>query len=216
LRGFNATKYQWGRYDISAGLAELARQCTEGPIHVVGHSAGGALIGLVPNCDTLDRVVTVGCSSGYLENIAPSHRWFARFFLLVYCPLCVRLFGHVPAKWLHIGEDLPAGVASQWASWCSRPGYVANAFGEGEQEQFYQRFRGEILWIAASDDPYATPLNVDDMVRIYANATVRRLVVEPADYGLQEIGHTGFFRRECSTLWPVVLSWLRRNGACKA
>ena len=37
--------------------------------HLIGHSAGGQLIGLMPNYQALTSVVSVACSSGRIKNM---------------------------------------------------------------------------------------------------------------------------------------------------
>ena len=43
------------------------------------------------------------------------------------------------------------------------------------------------------------------MMQAYPHVTRRHLV--PADYGLETIGHMGFFRPNAQTLWTDVVAW---------
>lgn len=208
VRHSKAKMQDWGTYDMPAALDYLARRFPDLPIHLVGHSAGGQLLGLMPNYRRLSRVVAVASSSGYLRNLAPGLRLMGTFLLRVYAPLFARSLGYVPTRWIGWGEDLPVKVALQWAAWCTKPGYVANAFGTEITEHFYNEFDTPILWLTATDDPIATPENVDDMLRLFTSAPVTRQRIDPGDFALEQIGHIDFFRKRNAKLWPIVTDWL--------
>ncbi len=208
VRNSVARKQDWGQLDMPAALDYLDREFPDLPIHLLGHSAGGQLIGLMPNHDRLERVVTVGASSGYVYNLASRVRLVAAFLLKVYIPITAKLLGYAPTRWIGWGEDLPAQVAMQWAAWCTRPGYVLNALGSDIELDFFDQIKRPILWLTATDDPIATPENVDDMLRLYENASVTRRLIDPRDYGLERIAHIDFFRARNAKLWPLIASWL--------
>ncbi len=208
VRNSAARKQDWGQLDMPAALDYLDCEFPDLPIHLLGHSAGGQLIGLMPNHDRLEMIVTVGASSGYLYNLASRVRLVAAFLLNVYIPITAKLLGYAPTRWIGWGEDLPAQVAMQWAAWCSRPGYVLNALGSDVALDFYDQIEKPILWLTATDDPIATPENVEDMLRLYENASVTRHRIDPRDYGLERIAHIDFFRARNAKLWPLIANWL--------
>jgi len=208
VRDSSARKQDWGQLDMPAALDYLVCKFPDLPIHLVGHSVGGQLIGLMPNHERLERIVTVGSSSGYLYNLASGTRLFAAFLLKVYIPISAKLLGYVPTRWIGWGEDLPAQVALQWAAWCTRPGYVLNALGSDVAVDFFDQIKGPILWLTATDDPIATPENIDDMLRLYESASVTRGRINPREYGLERIGHVDFFRARNAKLWPLIADWL--------
>ncbi len=208
VRESPARKQDWGQLDMPAALDVLDRRFPDLPIHLVGHSAGGQLIGLMPNHERLDKIVTIASSSGYLHHLALRVRLFAAILLKAYIPLSAKLLGYVPTKWIGWGEDLPAQVALQWAAWCTQPGYVLNALGSDIESDFFKQIRAPILWLTATDDPIATPKNVDDMVRLYENASITRRRMDPRESGLQRIAHVDFFRARNSKLWSLVADGL--------
>ncbi len=208
VRNSPARKQDWGQLDMPAALDYLDRRFPNLPIHLVGHSAGGQLIGLMPNHDRLARIVTVAASSGYLYNLAPGIRLIAAFLLKVYIPISAKLLGYAPTRWIGWGEDLPAQVAIQWAAWCSQPGYVLNALGSDVTLHYFDQIRNPVLWLTATDDPIATPENIDDMLRLYESASITKCRINPREYGLERIAHIDFFRARNAKLWPLIANWL--------
>ena len=95
VRDSSARKQDWGQLDMPAALDYLVCKFPDLPIHMVGHSVGGQLIGLMPNHERLERIVTVGSSSGYLYNLASGTRLFAAFLLKVYIPISAKLLGKI-------------------------------------------------------------------------------------------------------------------------
>ena len=208
VRASKARKQDWGTHDMPAALDYLVDRFPDMPVHLVGHSAGGQLVGLMPNHWHLSSVVTISSSSGYIGNMGLKQRLFATTFLKFYFPLLAIVLGYVPARWLGWGEDLPKNIALQWADWCTKPGYVENAFGQDVTQHFYNEIDAPMLWLTATDDPIATPANVDDMLRMLKSAPVTRRRLDPADFALQQIGHADFFRRRNAKLWPIVTDWM--------
>ncbi len=208
VRESKARKQDWGTHDMPAALDYLVDRFPDMIVHLVGHSAGGQLVGLMPNHRQLSSVVTVSSSSGYVGNMGLKQRLFATIFLKFYFPLLANVLGYVPARWIGWGEDLPKNIALQWADWCTKPGYVENAFGKDVTQHFYDKIDVPILWLTATDDPIATPANVDDMLRLLKSAPVTRRRLDPADFALQQIGHADFFRRRNVKLWPIVTDWI--------
>jgi predicted alpha/beta hydrolase len=208
-RHCRARKQDWGELDMPAGLDWLRQKTGAERVDLVGHSAGAQLVGLMPNREAIRRVVMVAGSTGYVGSIRFPSRLMAEFILRVYLPLTARVLGYTPARRIGLGEDLPAGVALQWARWCRRPGYIENAFGREVSRNGYDQFHAPIFVLHASDDPIATPANVQDLLRLFPQAPKQTKMVEPQAFGYSAIGHIDFFRRSRSGLWPLVTEWLR-------
>ena len=203
-----ARKQDWGEQDIPAALDWLAARCPKLTLSLVGHSAGGLLIGLAPNHARLRNIVALGCSTGYVDRVAMPDRIVAKLLLNVYFPLTTSLFGYLPAKRLGWGEDLPKGVALQWADWCNHPGYIRNGFGKDILKNYYDEITIPMLCMNMTDDPITTPANVDELLGLFPNSQMERRWLKPADFGLSEVGHMGFFRPQNRVLWPQVTSWI--------
>jgi predicted alpha/beta hydrolase len=128
--------------------------------------------------------------------------WFLTHVLL---PGMSRLCGYVPARVFGQGEDLPAGVAREWASWCRHPGYIVGALGA---QAAYARFAAPIRAYAVADDGYAPPAAVEAFLQFYPNAPRKVEKVAPEQLG-GPIGHFGFFReRFKDSLWKQAADWM--------
>ena len=202
----------WGQQDMPAILAELMQRFSNTSYHLIGHSAGGQLIGLMPNAHYLSSVFNYACSSGSLRNMKGFFSLQAQFFMNVYIPLNNRVFGLTRTDWVGMGEPLPRHVAQQWATWCKGRGYAETAFGKTIQMHNYDAIKCPSLWVTAVDDDIACSLNVDDMIRVYSRMPAQRIDLQAVDYGFKEIGHMNFFRRAYSVLWPLALDWLNTQS----
>lgn len=205
LRGFKADMREWAEKDIGGALDYLARATQGARLIGVGHSFGGVALGLVPGNERYVAVMTVGSQSGYWKHWRGKGRAGMWFLTHVALPGMSRLYGYVPARVLGQGEDLPAGVAAEWASWCRHPGYIVGALGVQEA---YARFAAPIRAYAVADDGYAPPAAVQAFLGLYPNAPHRLEQVDPAKHG-GPIGHFGFFReRFKDTLWKDAAGWM--------
>ncbi len=135
-----ARKQDWGQLDMPAALDWLRQRSGADAVDLVGHSAGGQLIGLMPNHAAIRRVLMVSASSGHVWGLRMPYRIAAYAYLQIYLPATARLLGYSPSRAIGMGEDLPAGVARQWSRWCLGPGYVANEFGRGITRHSYDEF----------------------------------------------------------------------------
>jgi predicted alpha/beta hydrolase len=205
LRGFQARMHDWAEKDIAGALDYLARASHGARVIGVGHSFGALAFGLVPGNERYVSALTVGAQSGYWKHWHGTSRagmWFLTYVLL---PGMSRLCGYVPARVFGQGEDLPAGVAREWASWCRHPGYIVGARGA---EEAYSRFTAPIRAYAIGDDAYAPPAAVEAFLGFYPNAPHKQVDVDPAQHG-GPIGHFGFFReRFKDSLWKQAADWM--------
>jgi predicted alpha/beta hydrolase len=205
LRGLKARMRDWAEKDIGGALDYLARATHGARLIGIGHSFGALAFGLVPGNERYVAVMAVGAQSGYWRHWRGAGRagmWFLTHVLL---PGISRLYGYFPSRLFGQGEDLPAGVAREWASWCRHPGYIVGALGAQEP---YARFTAPIRAYAVADDAYAPPAAVEAFVAFYPNAPVKVERVAPEEHG-GPIGHFGFFReRFKDTLWKDAADWM--------
>jgi predicted alpha/beta hydrolase len=202
IRKLPARMQDWALLDAAAAFAFLSPN----KISIVGHSFGGQALGLLPDAARIAAAVMVGSQSGYWRNwpvLGRAWMWPATHFAL---PGVAHLLGYFPAKRLGFGEDLPKGVAVQWASWCRHPRYLIGALGV---EEAYARVRAPVRAYAISDDPFGPLSAVEALAALYPNSSWETRKVAPRELGVKAIGHFGFFReRFRDSLWRESADWL--------
>jgi predicted alpha/beta hydrolase len=207
LKGFEATMRAWGELDVAAAVAWAHARFQPTKLLVVGHSAGGWLTALAPNSRAVDAMLSVASMSGYWGHMQSPEKYRLALIWYLGVPLVARIFGFLPG---HLGtkEDLPKGVALEWARWCRRPEYF---FAD---PSFDARARLADLTCAIrayqfADDPWGTPMAMRAMLDGYGSTSIEYLEVTPAAVGATAIGHFGFFRQQIGAgLWPQTLQWL--------
>ncbi len=205
LRQLRVRLRDWAQLDAAAALDELARSAPSARLFAVGHSFGGNGLGVVPGIERLAGAVFVGVQSGYWRHWRGTGRAGMWFLTHVFLPSVSSLLGYVPAAMFGQGEDLPAGVASEWAAWCRDPHYGAGVMGSAGYAGFKAPIRS--YWI--TDDSYAPRAAAEAILREYPSAWSELVAVDPAQYGGGKIGHFGFFReRFRGTLWREAANWL--------
>jgi predicted alpha/beta hydrolase len=203
VRRERARMRDWALLDAAAAFQLVS---SSEKLFVVGHSFGGQALGLLPDPGRVCAALVVGSQSGYWRHWSPLGRawmWPTTHFVL---PGLARLLGHFPGSRLGFGEDLPKGVAIEWASWCRHPTYLVGAL---RVEEAYARFRAPIRAYALSDDAFAPARAVRALLELYPAAKSEMRRVTPAEIGAKRIGHFGFFReRFRDTLWREAREWL--------
>jgi predicted alpha/beta hydrolase len=202
VRRSGARMRDWARLDAAAAVRFLGG----GALQVIGHSFGGQALGLLPNAERLRAALVVGSQSGYWRHwplVGRLWMWPAVHFAL---PGVARLLGYFPGSRLGFGEDLPPGVAVEWASWCRHPQYLVGALGVADR---YARLRAPLRAYAISDDPFAPLPAVKALLALYPGARHDLRRVTPRELGAKSIGHFGFFReRFRDSLWRESADWL--------
>ncbi|MGK0544352.1 alpha/beta hydrolase family protein [Halomonas cupida] len=199
----------WGLYDQPAALDHLLTLTGAERAVMIGHSAGGQMMGLWHNHRRLAAVVSISGSTGYLGGMPLKMRALAAFMFYLYLPFSVRLWGEARTRSLGWGENLPRGVARQWSQWCSSPGYVANALGKTTEVDHHDELTIPITVLHASDDPIATPANVADLLRLFPRASTSADCVTPASLGYTRLGHIDWFRPAKDRAWPRIVEALK-------
>jgi predicted alpha/beta hydrolase len=203
IKQLAARMRDWAQLDAPAALEFLSSYAK---LMVVGHSFGGQALGLLPGPERIAAALIVGSQSGYWRNWPPLGRAWMWPVTHVFLPAIPRLLGYFPSSRLGFGEDLPAGVAIEWASWCRNPTYIVGALGA---EASYARFAAPLRAYALTDDPFAPAGAVQALLNLYpaSKSEIRR--VHPRDVGAERIGHFGFFRESFrDTLWREAAQWL--------
>lgn len=205
LRGFEARLRDWGERDLEGVLRFALEDKGSRPLHVIGHSVGGQLLGLAASNGSIDRIVTVGSQSGYWGHWSGASKLHKAAVWYALLPALGNTFGFIPGKF-GIGEDLPKGVALEWAKWCRHPEYM---LGHGIGKDGFARVKAPMRAISISDDDYAPKPAVDALHALYSGTQVERHHVSPKELETQAIGHFGFFRSTFQdSLWRNVSTFL--------
>lgn len=204
-----ATLAEWGQQDQVAALNWLLRFTGQEQVLLIGHSAGGQMIGLLPNHRHIVRLVGVASSTGWLCGMRLAFRLKALLGLCWCAPLRSRIVSYAPTAALGLGENLPATVGRQWARWCAAGGYATHAVRGRPELDFHHDVRTPISVLHASDDDIATSDNVAGFLRTLPASPqqVRRIV--PHEHGLDSIGHLNWFRPSHQRLWPLLAQALQ-------
>jgi predicted alpha/beta hydrolase len=213
LRGFEVDIFGWAKEDCASVIDYVKARFPENPLYWIGHSLGGQLLGLIPNRDKIDRVITVATGSGYwLENSWPTKRivWWLWFVVV---PIAIRVAGYFPGKRLRKVGNLPKGVITQWRRWCLAREYVVGAEGEHVRAA-YASVRIPILSLSFTDDEMMSAQGIRSLHALYSGAPIQYRQIAPSDVGVARIGHFGFFRPQFEgTLWPIVKEWIEAENA---
>lgn len=206
LSDSKATMRDWGTLDAPAALDFLEKEHAQAKPMVIGHSFGGQALGLLPRPERIAAAMVVGAQSGYWRNWPLSGRlwmWPATHLVL---PVMPRLLGYQPMAIAGMGEDLPAGVAMEWARWCRNPRYLVGELGV---QAGYARITAPLLAYSITDDRFAPPAAVKALLDLFPAAKSEIRTVSPRELGVARIGHFGFFReRFRDSLWREAAQWL--------
>ncbi|MCO5233226.1 MAG: alpha/beta hydrolase [Chitinophagales bacterium] len=212
LQSCPSSLVSWGEIDQTAALEALKNEFPNLPLHLIGHSAGGQLIGLMKNCMELCSIFNYACSSGSIRNMKRPYQLKAYLFMNFFIPVNNYFWGYTNSPLLNMGEPLPKKVASQWSKWCNGSGYVKMEFNQEVQQHFYDQLHIPSLWVNASDDDIAIDINVDDMTQVFTQLQIERLHLHPQKEGFEAIGHMKFFSKSHQELWNYALNWLDKNN----
>lgn len=180
----------------------------------VGHSVGAHALALGSGVAGLDGVVGIASHAGVTATVRGlAERAKVWLILSAAGPLASRVLGYMPGSKLGLGEDFPAAAMLEWSRWSKLPGY----FFDDPTMHAAERAASvtvPLLSLGFSDDPWATPAQIEAITNHLTSAEVERRTYSPAYYGVPAIGHMGFFRRGLREgLWPEVAQWLEERTA---
>ena len=204
LRQSNASIQDWGQLDIPAAIETLLNKTGKQQVILLGHSAGGQLLGIVSNYKKVAQVIAISGSTGHVKGLKGRTKRMAPVMFKMIFPVSSLIKGYGATKFLGMGENLPKNVAKQWAEFCSKPGYVMNAIGKTIFEDYHNEIQCPITVYWSSDDEIATEANVKDLLRLYPKASTEMIELKPKDTGHKAIGHMLMFKKSHQNLWPTM------------
>lgn len=212
IKKVKASLESWGRSDMKVMVNYLKDRFPTQKMHLIGHSAGGQLFGLMDNYHELSSVFNFACSSGSIRNMKQPFKRKANFFLSYFIPFSNSFFGYTKSPIFGMGENLPKNVAKEWSTWCNGKGYVKTAFGKTIHHHYYNDLKIPIFWMNSTDDDIANNMNVKDMAEVFTNCQHYYLTVNPLEKNAKEIGHMKFFSRKNQHLWAYALDWINQHN----
>ena len=218
LKQLQAGWLDWGELDFDAALEYAQANFQASPIHCVGHSIGGVLIGMAPRASGLSRIVVAGAQYAYWPDYLASKRLGMRLRWHVVMPALTTLLGYFPGKRLGWLEDTPAGVVRDWTACCAdlidtyasnRGSRVLTPQACEELRARFEQVSAAMLVVTSADDPFATPAATERMIRLFGQCRPSRLTLEPQSIGLKALGHFNYFHSQVQqTVWPTIGQWL--------
>jgi predicted alpha/beta hydrolase len=202
LRGFQARMQDWGTHDLDAALAWAVDVARPRRLLVVGHSVGGQLLGLADHADLVDAAAFIGSQSGYWGHWPLATRAGIGLLWFGLIPSLSPVLGKFPSSRLGLGEDLPRGVAEQWARWGRDPDYLLRK--DAKRREQYAQLRLPLRMYSIDGDFYAPHEAVDALAGFYSGAQVERIHLPKGP----TTGHFTAFRPGDPALWDGVAAWL--------
>lgn len=191
----------WARRDVPAALQAIASPGR--PAHVIGHSAGGAVILAALSADVSlhERVRSVVVIGTPLPWLQPWRGALARLIRTT-----SRLMGKFPARMLKIGpEDELPGVMMQWMTWNLKGHWVGN---DGtDYTTGLAGLKMPCLVIAGTADHFYAPPDACRGLFDLLGSADKRFEVMP------DLDHVGLVasRAARTAVWPMIIERLKRS-----
>ena len=214
LRGFHATLDDWAEYDSAAAIAWLRERFPHDEIVGISHSIGALPMGGAANAAEQARLILICPHTGYYGDYRALYRLPMTVAWHVVMPALTCIFGYFPARRLGLGDDIPAGMAMQWAARRSTELRPAGSAPEHERtRRLLDRcatLERPALAISISDDAFATVAGTKRLLSYFPRLqSPQHIMITPAEASVRHLGHFGFFRRDAgATLWPRLLTQL--------
>ncbi|MFT4534894.1 MAG: putative alpha/beta hydrolase [Saprospiraceae bacterium] len=211
LRGFEMSIADWGRDDANSVTEWIKTKYPNLSVHLLAHSMGGQIYGLMQNWKIFDKVILLTTSSGNFNKFSPqSYKWKVKLPAILLFPLLIKIYGYIPGK-LGVGEDWPKGVAQEWIENSRVNGLIPAYLTKKTNKSYYQQIDKEITAWYFHDDHLSTHDTIKELALSYPNAKLTIKTIHPAEVDLDSIGHFGLFKRKAKTrLWPMLIEDIER------
>jgi predicted alpha/beta hydrolase len=211
LRGDTATMTEWALLDARAAHRYVAEQYPDEPFAVLGHSFGGQLVGLIDEPRDASCALFVGVQLGYYGNWPALQRARLAAIWKVVVPAFTSTIGYLPGR-VGVGEDLPRGVAEEWARWCTSPDYLVSEHPDAIAR--FARFHPPLAFYSFTDDDFAPERTVGALLDRLPPRGIDHRRIDPKNLGKGPIGHFGFFRPKFrESLWREASAFLKNGFA---
>lgn len=195
----------WGQRDLTHLLEHIIENnwSSWDNLTLIGHSAGGHLIGLCPYITHIKNVILICSGTCYWRLYPRIHQPKMLLAWYIIFPVVYKALGYLPNQF-GIGHDLPKGIVSEWRKWSVTKGYL---FGDSSLEaHFYASYKGQLHAIGFSDDTRFSPKKtIEDLVNRFSRAETFLKIYEPEEFDKKKIGHFGFFKAGNEFLWENLI-----------
>lgn len=215
LNKFKAFMHEWGEKDMAGVINWITENYPGAAILAAGHSVAGQVMGLANNNDRISAMLVVASQSGYWDLWPWHQKYFIWLFWYLVVPFLSIFWSYFPAKILGMGENLPAGVALEWASWGRDPKYILGNNRLTTKDNFKQ-FRASIRFYCIPRDMFAPEKSIDELMTFYENASSTKILLNKEKVKASSFGHFDFFREKFkTTLWQESADWFKENTRVK-
>jgi predicted alpha/beta hydrolase len=131
-------------------------------------------------------------------------------------PLLTAVYGYFPASALRLGEDIPRGIAMQWAGRVSprlRPKGRSASLSRGALAiRRCEELAASALLVTSVDDAFATVRGARRFLTYFPKFSGSHWIIDPGKMGLPRLGHFGIFRATAEkAVWSVILAYILRG-----
>jgi predicted alpha/beta hydrolase len=207
MRTCNADFFTWGTKDAPAALDALVSKLDGLPVFTLGHSFGGQLVGLMDNHRLARGHALIAVGNGHWLQHHATEWWLEFLFFYILGPLSLARHGYLKGPDFWPGANMPAALFRQWKRWCLSPGYYWNDVQNQLGGAHFEMHGAPMCQFAFSDDPVVNPKSEPFTRQCYKGATYETRWINPADLGVEKIGHSGAFSRKAAAFWPLPFDW---------
>jgi len=208
-----ASLLAWGGLDQAAASAFLRANFADRALTVIAHSVGGQLLGLSRHAGEI-RAALLVCSGQGWWRAWPD--WSGRLKRLwtwrVAAPLAMPLFGYLPGWVRGRGVDTPPGITRDTMRFSRSPHFFCHDDGS-PMRPYNEDLRAPLRLLLLSDDRIVPQGAEIDLDSFYPNAASQIDRLTPEQFGVQAVGHFGFFGEQVApTAWADAADWLATNA----
>ena len=203
--------YLSGTHDQTAAADYLLNRFPDRTLVLVAHSVGGQIAGLTPRAGAWKAVFVMGAAHGYWK-LWPGMRRKAQTLLNfhVFMPFLLLFMRRLPA-WFS-GFEMPRSYARELKRYCLSPHWLCDEQGR-PMRPYNADIRAPLFFLSVEDDEVVPRVSLLDLDDYYPNAPRHHLHRTAADYGMETVGHFGFFRRSMvESAWQEVADWLQQQA----
>ncbi|MEM7373690.1 MAG: alpha/beta fold hydrolase [Bacteroidota bacterium] len=107
----------WGFRDMTSVIEYACQEFPDHTRHFLGHSIAGQVFPLAENSNKISSACLVASQNVSKKNWSGLSKVKVNLFWYVIVPICIQLFGYVPAAGYGGKHHLHPSIASDWATW---------------------------------------------------------------------------------------------------